>query len=80
MELGPGLQLRADAQPAPFPLAGERVTHIPIISGSPPDSHLTFVELFQQIINSLHEQIALVDDQWTILAVNSEWITTASDQ
>ena len=38
----------------------------------------SFVEVFQQIINSLSEQIALVDDRWTILAVNEAWTKTAA--
>ena len=38
----------------------------------------SFVEIFQLIIDSLSEQIALVDDQWTILAVNEAWTKTAA--
>jgi two-component system NarL family sensor kinase len=36
-----------------------------------------FVETFQQIVNGLREQIALLDDQWTILAANPAWTRTA---
>ena len=43
----------------------------------PPDQPL-FVEAFQQTINSLPEQIALVDCHWTILAVNDAWTKTAA--
>ena len=43
-----------------------------------PDAHLSFVDVFQQVINSLPEQIALVDDRWTILAVNDAWMKTAA--
>jgi two-component system NarL family sensor kinase len=39
---------------------------------------LDFVEVFQQIINGLSEQIALVDKDWSILAVNPAWIRTAA--
>ena len=39
---------------------------------------LPFVETFQQIINGLPEQIALVDEDWTILAVNPAWVRTAA--
>jgi signal transduction histidine kinase len=34
-------------------------------------------EAFQQIIDGLPEQIALVDEQWIILAVNPAWTKTA---
>ena len=37
-----------------------------------------FVEVYQQIINGLPEQIAMVDDQWVILAVNQAWTKTAA--
>jgi two-component system NarL family sensor kinase len=37
-----------------------------------------FVETFQQIINGLPEQIALVDEDWIILAVNPAWTKTAA--
>lgn len=36
-----------------------------------------FVNIFQQLINGLPEQIALVDDNWDILAVNLAWTATA---
>jgi signal transduction histidine kinase len=38
----------------------------------------TFVEEFQKLIDGLPEQIALLDERWSILAVNSAWITTAA--
>ena len=38
------------------------------------DRQPQFAEIFQQIINGLPEQIALVDDQWIILAANPAWI------
>jgi two-component system, NarL family, sensor kinase len=47
----------------------------PLASVSP---DLAFVGGFQQLINGLPEQIALVDEHWTILAVNSAWIKTAA--
>jgi signal transduction histidine kinase len=37
-----------------------------------------FVDVFQQLIDGLPEQIALVDEQWTILAVNKAWTKTAA--
>ena len=37
-----------------------------------------FAETFQQIINGLPEQIALVDEDWIILAVNPAWTRTAA--
>ena len=43
------------------------------------DGDLTgFVAVFQQIINGLPEQMALVDDQWTILVANPAWAKLAS--
>ena len=41
-------------------------------------SEPAFVETFQQIINGLSEQIALVDEDWIIVAVNPAWTRTAS--
>lgn len=37
-----------------------------------------FVETFQQIVDGLPEQIALVDEDWTILITNPAWVQTAS--
>lgn len=37
-----------------------------------------FVDVFQQISNGLHEQIALLDENWNILAVNDAWTRTAA--
>src|SRR3954469_16267675 len=37
-----------------------------------------FIEMFQKLIDALPEQIALLDDQWTILALNPAWTKTAS--
>lgn len=42
------------------------------------NSEPEFLALFQQVINGLAEQIALVDDQWKILAVNDAWVRTAA--
>ena len=51
----------------PPPLEQEpEVTRHPLVDG------------FQQVINGLPEQIALVDEHWDILAVNSAWIRTAA--
>src|SRR4249919_416499 len=38
----------------------------------------SFVETFQQIINGLPEQIALIDEDWIIIAVNPAWTRTAA--
>ena len=38
----------------------------------------TFVDVFQQLINGLPEQIALLDEDWNILAVNEAWTKTAA--
>jgi len=43
--------------------------------GNPPPSQI--LDIFQQVINGLPEQIALVDEQWKILAVNQAWVHTA---
>ena len=37
-----------------------------------------FIDVFQQLINGLPEQIALLDEHWNILAVNEAWISTAA--
>jgi two-component system NarL family sensor kinase len=37
-----------------------------------------FIDVFQQLINGLPEQIALVDEDWVILAVNGAWTKTAA--
>jgi len=37
-----------------------------------------FVRTFQELIDALPEQIALVDEHWTILAVNPAWTKTAA--
>jgi two-component system, NarL family, sensor kinase len=41
----------------------------------PPQTQI--LDIFQQVINGLPEQIALVDEQWKILAVNQAWTHTA---
>ena len=37
-----------------------------------------FVDVFQKLIEALPEQIALVDENWVILAVNTAWTKTAA--
>lgn len=37
-----------------------------------------FIDVFQQLINGLPEQIALLDEHWNILAVNEAWTRTAA--
>src|SRR4051794_1026854 len=39
---------------------------------------LEFIDVFQQLIDGLPEQIALVDENWVILAVNKAWTKTAA--
>jgi len=43
-----------------------------------PASEPTFIDVFQQLINGLPEQIALLDEGWSILAVNDAWTKTAA--
>src|SRR4051812_31901142 len=45
---------------------------------SVPTSQPAFVESFRQIIAGLPEQIALVDENWAILAINQAWTNTAA--
>ena len=47
-------------------------------SGSAPPAPTPFVQTFQELIDALPEQIALVDERWTILAVNPAWTKTAA--
>lgn len=42
-----------------------------------PPPQPAFVDTFQQIINGLPEQIALVDENWVILVVNDAWTRAA---
>lgn len=75
MESGPEIQERSHSvapdrafqilSSGPFPTAGW-------------DLRPAFVDVFQQIIDSLPEQIALVDENWTILVVNPAWTQTAA--
>ncbi len=37
-----------------------------------------FAEVFQQLVNGRPEQIALLDEQWVILASNPAWLRTAA--
>ncbi|MFL6853871.1 MAG: sensor histidine kinase [Sphingomicrobium sp.] len=55
------------------------------LSGAPtsrtkhrPASEPTFIDVFQQLIDGLPEQIALLDESWNILAVNEAWTKTAA--
>ena len=50
------------------------IADLPGLAGADP----AFVETFQQIINGLPEQIALLDENWIILAVNPAWTKTAA--
>lgn len=48
------------------------------VTALPEQSQPVFIETFRQIISSLPEQIALVDENWVILAINPAWIRTAA--
>src|SRR6186713_291954 len=37
-----------------------------------------FLEIYQQVINGLPEEIALLDEQWNIVAVNDSWRKTTT--
>ena len=61
-----------------LPLAGALLSHETLADHSAANEQPEFLALFQQVINGLAEQIALVDDRWTILAVNDAWVRTAA--
>ena len=66
--------LLMSADPALLPLPpGVEAT----LAHSNSDPH-EFIHGFQQLIDSLPEQIALVDEDWTIVAVNRAWTKTAA--
>ena len=51
----------------------------PILSGADASvSDANFFEVYQQVINGLPEDIALLDDQWNIVAVNDSWRKTTT--
>ena len=47
---------------------------VPTQGPSEPD----FVDVFQKLIDGLPEQIALLDAEWQILAINKAWVKTAA--
>jgi two-component system, NarL family, sensor kinase len=59
-----------------FPELASLAPNQPIFE--PADTEPASVEMFQQIINGLPEQIALLDADWKILAVNVAWTKTAA--
>jgi two-component system NarL family sensor kinase len=59
-----------------FPELASSAPSQPIVE--PADGGPASVEMFQQIINGLPEQIALLDADWNILAVNVAWTKTAA--
>ena len=78
MEVGPELAVvlgtsHEDSPDLPFPDLPRAVA----IPAHALKSAPTFIETFQQIINGLPEQIALIDEDWVILAVNPAWTKTA---
>ena len=73
------LEFQAPIQPSP---KDSSQSSIPSLEGDLralfTERQAQFTEVFQQIINGLPEQIALVDDQWKILVVNPAWTKTAA--
>ena len=65
--------LTDSADPA-FPICDAQQSALAKLGDRQPE----FIEAFQQIINGLPEQIALVDEQYAILVVNPAWIKTAA--
>ena len=82
MKLGPGIPDDAsgneldDAELLLFPgLAPEQPQHF---DRGDTTAQFPSVDVFQQLINGLPEQIALTDENWTILAVSHAWTKTAA--
>lgn len=79
MELGPEIPVVGGQSPKDFPYAS-----LAAVADASAFPELTaraspaFVETFEQIIRGLPEQIALVDEHWTILAINPAWTKTAA--
>src|SRR5215218_4947220 len=77
MDLGPELTVIPDVIPGGSPVALRKTDAVGRLWPPPALPKPAFVEVFQQIINGLNEQIALVDKDWAILAVNPAWTRTA---
>jgi len=76
MELEPEIQVSAEeAHPDCLEEPAWKVLADAVHGGQPPQSQV--LEVFQQIIDGLSEQIALVNDRWEILSVNRAWTSTA---
>lgn len=63
-----------NAEPASLPVAPALSSWLASRSDDPHE----FVHGFQQLIDSLPEQIALLDEHWQILVVNRAWTRTAA--
>lgn len=79
MELGPEHpvvcgQSLTDSPDGSFAALVDLGTLPPLVT----DSRPAFAESFRQIIEGLTEQIALVDENWVILAINPAWTKTAA--
>lgn len=66
----------ADTKPRPAKSQTAAITRAEKIA--PSKNKIDFVDVFQQLINGLPEQIALLDEHWVILAVNEAWTKTAA--
>lgn len=78
-ECEPGSIGRGAAAPEAKPDGDDLLATLRAPSGEPEVAvQPAFVDVFQQLINGLPEQIALVDEHWQILAVNEAWSRTAA--
>jgi two-component system NarL family sensor kinase len=79
MELGPvspvfPVESSKDSCLPPRPIPSLETNRHALFPPQQPD----FTGFFQQLINGLPEQIALLDEQWVILATNPAWLSTAA--
>ena len=70
MKLDSGITLT----PRPSPGAGPQPTFFVDLAAGHPTA---LVEMWQHVVDGLTEQIALVDEDWTILVVNQSWAKVA---
>ena len=68
----------ADGGPPPVIQAVEQALKAQLSAGDTAHSPTDFIDVFQKLIEALPEQIALVDEHWVILAVNTAWTKTAA--
>ena len=76
--LGPAIPIASGHSLKDAPLVLFDLPETVAPSAFTPASRPEFVATFRQIISGLTEQIALVDEDWKILAVNPAWIKTAA--